>query len=142
MMKHSLLLSAITIALVACSSKQIPAINVDSPKAPPSPSAAAKRTQMEWWAVKTGEDAYGMPHNNITVRTTPGTILFETECNGTTLVQDVPDLEDSVAYMQCWWAGGGDQFAIFIEDGEKAVIRHRTVDEEAGYGKWQDLKTL
>lgn len=141
MMKHPLLLSALTLALIACNAQQTPTINVDTPELPP-PSAAAKRAPMEWWAEKTGEDAYGMPHNKITVRTTPGTILYETECNGTTLVEDVPDLEDSVAYMQCWWAGGGDQFAIFIEDGEKAVIRHRTVDEEAGYGRWEDLKTL
>lgn len=138
-MKHPLLLAGLTLTLIACNAQK-PVINttVDTNEQP----TAAKRAPMEWWAEKTGEDAYGMPQNKLTVRTNPGTILFETTCNGTTLVDGVPDLDDSVAYIQCWWAGGGDQFAIFIEDGEKAVVRHRTVDEEAGYGKWEDLKTL
>lgn len=140
-MKHPLLLSALSLALLACNTQQTQPIANDHQATSKAP-VAAKRTPMEWWAEKTGEDAYGMPHNKVTVRTTPGTILYETECNGTTLVEDVPDLEDSIAYMQCWWAGGGDQFAIFMEDGEKAVIRHRTVDEETGYGRWEDLKTL
>lgn len=135
-MKHPLLLAGLTLALCACNA-QAPGIDVT----PPQPTA--KRAAMEWYAYNTGEKD-GIPQNTLKLKTatTSRDELFTTTCVGTTLVEGVQDMDDSVASIQCWWAGGGDQFGVFIGDGEQAVIRHRTVDEEAGYGKWEDLKTL
>lgn len=137
-MKHPLLLAVLTLTMVACAPQaNRPDIDVEQP-------TAAKRTPVEWYAYDMGDDEQGIPQNKLVLKAVSPTRdeLFETACAGTTLVQGVPDLDESVAYIQCWWAGGGDQFAVFIEDGEKAIIRHRTVDEEAGYGRWEDLKSL
>lgn len=137
-MKRLLPLAVFSLMLAACNA-QTPTVTGTDSSAP-----AAKRVAMEWWAKNTGTNDTGAPHNILTLRTVtePPTTLFETECTGMTLVEGVPDMDDSVATIQCWWAGGGDQFGVFIGDGEKAVVRHRTVDEEAGYGNWVDLKTL
>lgn len=138
-MKHPLILAGITLALIACNNNKAPISDTTFDQ-----GTAAKRVGMEWWAQNTREDVTGMPHNILTLRpvSDPGTVLYQTECNGTTLVEGVQDMDDSVATIQCWWAGGGDQYGVFIGDAEKATIRHRTVDEEAGYGQWEDLKTL
>lgn len=136
-MKHSLLLAGLSVALCACTSSSSTKTETTAPQ-------AGKRIPMEWSARNTGTNAQGIPQNRLTLNLTNLTRdeLYRTECEGTTLVQGIPDLENSAAYIQCWWAGGGDQYAVFIGDAEQGVIRHRTVDEEAGYGEWEDLKTL
>jgi|GEM_PF-6289662 len=138
-MKHPILLAGIALAVVSCA----PQSPIGGDNEFTNPPVSAKRAAMEWWAKNTGEDENGMPHNTLSLRVVgSGESLFETECNGTTLVEGVQDMEDSVATIQCWWAGGGDQFGVFIGDAEKATIKHRTVDEETGYGPWVDMKTL
>lgn len=141
MKKLSLTIAISTLALVACTQQTPPTTNTDTPSTPP---VAAKRAPMEWYAYDQGTDEQGIPQNKLILKanTAQREDLFTTSCAGTTQVTDLPDLADSVAYIQCWWAGGGDQYAVFIGEAEKATIRHRTVDEEAGYGAWEDLKTL
>lgn len=136
-----ILLAALTLSLVACT-QQIPTVDVAAPT--PPPPAAAKRAPMEWYAYDMGMNENGIPQNTLILKanTSQREELFTTECAGTTQVADIADLADSVSYIRCWWAGGGEDFAVFIGDAEKATIRHRTVDEEVGYGKWEDLKTL
>jgi hypothetical protein len=137
-MKHSLLLAVCSLMLVACNA-QTPATDTGTSDQP----VAAKRVPMEWNAYAMPEKD-GIPQNTLKLKTVEPVrqTLFETTCAGTTQVADIADLADSAAYIRCWWAGGGDDFAVFIEDSEKAVIRHRTVDEQAGYGDWEDLKSL
>ncbi len=136
-MKHLLPLAIITLALSACAEPS-PVTHVQTDDAP-----AGKRMAMEWYAYAQGEDENGIPQNDLSLKVV-GTKeeLFTTSCAGTTQVADIADLAESPAYIRCWWAGGGDDFAVFIGDAEQATIRHRTVDEEAGYGAWEDLKSL
>lgn len=137
-MKHPILLAGLALALCACST-QSPIIDTSTP-----PDTMGKRIPVEWSARNTGEDANGIPQNTLTLNVMNDTRdeLYKTECVGTTLVQGVTDLDGSVAYIQCWWAGGGDQFAVFTGEGEAMTVRHRTVDEESGFGEWEDLKVL
>lgn len=135
-MKHLLVFAGLSLALCACNAQApVSDTNGDTP-------VAAKRAGMEWQFEQTGEDASGMPETTLRLVVPSMNVgLFTTTCSGIAST-DVQDMEDSVADVQCWWAGGGDQYGVFIGDGEKATIRHRTVDEEAGYGEWEDVKTL
>ncbi len=135
-MKRLLSIAILSATLAACNT-QTPVTETDT-DAP----IAAKRAAMEWQATQTGEDATGMPETTLTLTVPSMNMeLYTTTCSGTASTE-VQDMEDSVADVQCWWAGGGDQYGVFIGDGESGVIRHRTVDEEAGYGEWVDVKTL
>ncbi len=135
-MKHILPLAIITLALSACAEPS-PVTHVQ-PDTPP----AAKRMAMEWYAYSEGEQD-GIPQNRIALKVVGAKEeLFSTTCIGTTQVADIADLAESPAYIRCWWAGGGDDYALFIGEAEQATIRHRTVDEESGYGEWEDLKSL
>ncbi len=135
-MKHLLPLAVIALALSACTEPS-PVTHVET-----NQPSAGKRMAMEWYAYSEGEKD-GIPQNKISLKTVATQEeLFTTSCIGTTQVTDIADLSESPAYIRCWWAGGGDDYALFIGDAEKAVIRHRTVDEEAGYGEWEDLKSL
>jgi hypothetical protein len=136
-MKHSLPLSlSLILSLVACTPQVI--------QPDEDAQSMGKRVPMEWYAYNEGEDANGIPQNTLILKTIGETReeLFTTQCAGTTLVNGIPDMDGSVASIQCWWAGGGDQFGVFVEDGEQAMIRHRTVDEEAGYGPWEDMDSF
>lgn len=108
--------------------------NTDTP-------VAAKRVEMEWSVQTTGTASNGAPHNILTLRpvSNSGEVLYRTECDGTTLAEGVQDMGNSIASIQCWWAGGGDQFGVYIDEKEQILIRHRTVDEDAGYGEWDDV---
>jgi hypothetical protein len=136
-MKHSLLLAALTLTLTACALQNI--------QPDEDAQMMGKRVMMEWYAYNEGEDAMGIPQNRLVLKTGGVDIveLYETRCAGTTQVADIPDLDAvSSTYIRCWWAGGGEDFAVFIGEAESATVRHRTVDEEAGFGPWKDLKTL
>jgi hypothetical protein len=136
-MKHLLPLAIISLALSACAEPS-PVTHVQ-----PDEPSAGKRMAMEWYAYSQGEDEMGIPQNNLSLKVvSTSEVLFTTTCEGTTQVADIADLADSVTYIRCWWAGGGEDFAVFIGEAEQAVIRHRTVDEEGGYGEWEDLKSL
>ena len=128
--------SLATLSLLACTA-QTPS-NGDTTSSHPS----MKRAAMEWTAVQTGTGESDMPEMEIVLQVAgTGEELYRTMCAGTTSTE-AQDMEGSVASIQCWWAGGGDQYGVFIGDAEEATIRHRTVDEEAGFGAWEDLKTL
>ncbi|HBD25005.1 MAG: hypothetical protein A2566_00415 [Candidatus Zambryskibacteria bacterium RIFOXYD1_FULL_40_13] len=52
-----------------------------------------------------------------------------------TCVQMAPEsvdveLKEAISYSQCWFAGAGNQIAIF-EDGGKLSIKSRTIEEES-----------
>lgn len=132
-MKHSLLFSGLTLSLIACAPQAIQ---------PDTEAPMGKRAAMEWQATPTGADETGMPETTLTLTVPSMNLeLFTTTCSGIASTE-VQDMEDSVADVQCWWAGGGDQYGVFIGEAEQAVVRHRTVDEEAGFGEWEDLKSL
>lgn len=136
-MKRLLPFAILALTLSACSEPS--PVTHTKPDAP-----TAKRVPMEWYAYSEGDDENGIPQNRLVLKTAgeDRQELFVAECAGTTQVADIPDLSDSVSYIRCWWAGGGEDFAVFIGDAEQATIRHRTVDEESGYSDWEDLKTL
>ncbi len=136
-MKKYLLIAGLALSLAACNT-QTPATNTNTNTVSSTP--APKRAAMEWVAIETGTDASGMPSNKLSLRV-QGTEqeLFATSCNGTASTS-VQDVAGSMATIQCWWAGGGDQFGVFIGDAEMLSIRHRTVDEEAGFGAWEEVR--
>lgn len=104
------------------------------------PAPAGKRAAMEWRFEQTGTAEYDMPITKLTlVVSSTDVVLYQTTCNGTASI-DVQDVEGSVASIQCWWAGGGDQYGVFITDAEVLTVRHRTVDEEAGFGPWEEAQ--
>ncbi len=132
-MKLSLLLAGLTLSLIACTPQAIQ---------PDTDAPMVKRAAMEWQFEQTGEDETGMPETTLRLVVPSMNVgLFTTTCSGIASTE-VQDMEESVADVQCWWAGGGDQYGVFIGEMEQATIRHRTVDEEAGYGEWEDVKSL
>lgn len=135
-MKHSTFLigSLSFLMLAAC----MPAANN-------SDMAAGKRKPIQWVATHTGADDQGIPESTLELKVvgSPNEVLYTTdECLGVPSMEQLQDVEGSIASIQCWWAGGGDQWAVFVGDAEQLTVKTRTVDEEAGYGEWQDLKTL
>lgn len=131
-MKQSSFIAVVALALAACT--QTPATNT----ATDTPSMA-KRVPMEWVSQQTGTGSDGIPENKLVLRAQGSTEeLFSTTCNGT-VSTDVQDVPGSVNSAQCWWAGGGDQYGVFIGDAEELTVRHRTVDEESGFGSWEDM---
>lgn len=132
-MKNFVKIAAVALLLGACSQTSTET-NTDAPM--------AKRAAMEWTSAQTGMGEYDMPEMALSlVVESTGEALYSTTCNGTTSPV-VPDPEGSVATISCWWAGGGDEYGVFVGEAEQLTIRHRTVDEEAGYGEWTDLETL
>jgi hypothetical protein len=134
-MKNFAKIAAFTLLLAACSTQTSTDTDTDTP-------SMGKRAAMVWTSEQTGTGEFDMPENDITLTVeSTGEELYSTTCNGTTSTE-VMDVEGSVATIQCWWAGGGDQYGVFVGDAEELTVRHRTVDEEAGFGEWMDLETL
>lgn len=134
-MKNFAKIAAFTLLLAACSTQTSTNTDTDTP-------SMGKRAAMEWTSAQTGMGEYDMPEMAISlVVESTEEALYSTTCNGTTSPV-VPDPEGSVATISCWWAGGGDEYGVFVGDAEQLTIRHRTVDEEAGYGEWMDVETL
>lgn len=135
MKKSALLITTLALVLGACATQTNTSPTSDTSN---SSSPAMKRMAMEWTSQQTGTGSDGIPQNKLILRT-QGTndVLFTTSCNGvpSTSMQDVPG---SVVSIQCWWAGGGEQFGVFVGDAEEITVRHRTVDEEGGFGSWED----
>jgi hypothetical protein len=132
-MKKLLSTLALALAFSACA----PAAPV--PAAPEKPMA--KRAAMEWKFESAGE-VDGIPKTTLNLMTSISTEpLYTTVCTGTASTE-VQDMGESVADVQCWWAGGSDQYGVFIGEAEQATIRHRTVDEEVGYGTWKDVQKI
>lgn len=130
-MKTLLSLAGLTFALCACAQTT-----------PDTNEPVAKRAAMEWTATETSIDENGTPQVALVLQVVGSTDeIFRTTCTGTTSTE-MQDMEGSVASIQCWWAGGGDQYGVFVGDAEKLSIRHRTVDEEAGFGAWEELESL
>ncbi len=130
-MKKTLLITALALTLAAC--------NTQTPTDTDTP--AAKRMPMEWVSEDTGEKVGegDMPVTKITLQVT-GTKeeIYSTSCMGTAST-DMQDVEGSIASVQCWWAGGGDQYGVFVGEAEQLSIMHRTVDEESGFGEWETV---
>lgn len=134
-MKHSsFLIGTLSFALlVACTPVTN---NTDGP--------AAKRMPMQWVSTHIGADDQGIPEAKLELKVvgSPDNVLYTTSCLGVPSSEQIQDAEGSIASVQCWWAGGGNQWAVFVGDAEQLTVKTRTVDEEVGYGEWETLKTL
>lgn len=132
-MKKLLTLTGLILVVTACNAPRAPNPN--------APQPSAKRAAMAWTTVNAGEDSTGIPQTTIILSISGGAELYRTNCTGTASTQ-AQGLEETVAGIQCWYAGGGDQYAVFVGENEKATLRHRTVDEVAGFGTWENVKSL
>jgi hypothetical protein len=131
MMKKILLLSAILL-LPACTPQQAP---VDDTR------PAGEQVMMEWKMEPFGQDTDTPQTHIMLVNSGTDETLFETNCTGTASTEGITDVEGSMASVRCWWAGGGDDYAVF-DDADGHIVRHRTVDEEAGMGAWTDIQII
>ncbi len=139
MKKAPLLIASLALALAACNSTATPGTNNASSSASSQQAAAGKRMPMEWVSMQTGTGADGIPQNQLSLQVVGSEEkLFNILCNGVPST-NVENVDGSVATVQCWWAGGGDQYGVFVGDAEQLTVRHRTVDEEAGFGTWEDV---
>jgi hypothetical protein len=121
-MKHLPLLLTVSFALAACTQAngQLP---------------TEKIGDLQWTAAMTGEGTTGEPHTKVTlVDASDGSELYSAECIGTISENPTPGAKLSV---MCWWAGGGEEFAVF-DSGSTLSLKHRYVDEESGYTEWID----
>lgn len=50
--------------------------------------------------------------------------------------------EGAVTAAIFWWAGGGDEVSVFRTAPGTLTVRHRTIDEVAGYGEFEDMTTI
>lgn len=50
--------------------------------------------------------------------------------------------EGALTTAVLWWAGGGDELAVFRTDEGKLTVRHRGIDEQSGYSTFTDKATL
>lgn len=131
-MKKYLMIAGLALTLAACNTQTT--TDTDTP-------SMGKRMPVEWVAVDTGEKVGegDMPVTKITLQVAATKEeIYSTSCMGTASTE-MQDVEGSIAAIQCWWAGGGDQYAAFVGDAEQLTVRHRTVDEESGFGAWEDV---
>ncbi len=141
-----LLIGSLTLSLAACTQAGNPLNDADLNTTPASEASqmssagvAAKRRPVEWNVSQIDKNADGMPVMALTLKLSEtGEALFHATCNGTTSTANL-NIDGSIASIQCWWAGGGDQYAVFVDSAEKLVVKHRTVDEQAGFGAWQEV---
>ena len=106
---------------------------------------AGKRAAMEWQGEQTGTGEFDTPETTLKlVVTDSGEELFSTTCTGTfsPSTSEVEPFDGKVplSIATCWWAGGGDEYGAFIGAADELTIMHRTVDEEAGFGVWEEIE--
>jgi hypothetical protein len=117
-MKKVLAIAAVTLALTACS------------------SASSTTDGVKWTWTQTGTGSDGAPTQEIHLVNAQGATILTKSCTGTVSVLS-PGANPTI--VRCWWAGGGNDYALIIRGG-KPVPQTRTVDEEAGEGEWQDIQ--
>ncbi|HVW66224.1 MAG TPA: hypothetical protein VHA78_00665 [Candidatus Peribacteraceae bacterium] len=94
--------------------------------------------QLKWNHVQTGTGTYNSPITQLMLTESGGTKALATQtCTG--IAGDATDITGALAAVRCWWAGGGDDYAAFAS-GTGFIIRHRTLDEEAGAGEWREIR--
>jgi len=107
-----------------------------------SQQAAGEPLVIRWTAQQTGVGEAEAPQMKLSLlNDKTQKSLYDTECAGTVSVDAVTDAEGNLTSMRCWWAGGGDDYAVF-ETENALSVRHRTVDEEAGYGEWEEVAVI
>ncbi len=82
-----------------------------------------------------------MPKTEVSLVDESGEVVYKTECTGTASEESMTDADDAETAIRCWFAGGGDDYAVFEADGEM-VVRHRGVDEASGFSDWRDMQKL
>ncbi len=115
-MKKLLSIVGLTLALAACGSSSA---NVGS----------------KWTWAQTGTGESGEPISEVNLVNAEGEILSTTTCTGVVSVL-APD--GSPTMIRCWWAGGGTDYGLLLEDGVP-VPHTRTIDEESGEGEWEEM---
>lgn len=125
------------LVLAACASGSNTANNADGEENP-----AMTGPTYHWDQNQTGTGDNDEPLVELNLLDEDNESQFTAECVGPAFTEgvaaDVPGVQTAI---RCWWAGGGDDYAVIDMSGS-LVIRHRTVDEEAGYGPWETVENL
>lgn len=133
-MRTPLLLASLSlVALSAC--------------APAGPGDAAMHDHdhvtIGWLLEDKGTDDTGMQTSHVALLvSTPGgmneiAIGDYAGCGQEEQPQDGPLLT-----LECWWAGGGDEFQVRMDGTSELVVSHRGLDEQVEIGEFEDVKTI
>lgn len=94
---------------------------------------------LHWSWLQTGTGSVGQPINDLMlVEEKSGNTVGGTQCEG--VVAATTDIPNALS-IRCWWAGGGEDFAV-MQSGSMLLVQKRYVDEESGFGPWETLQTL
>jgi hypothetical protein len=94
--------------------------------------------QWQWKQVGTGASSEPQMHLQLVDTTKNNSVFYETDCTGVVSQAPADVIAGTLGGVRCWWAGGGDDY-VAVMNGDALVIRHRTVDEESGYGQWTEI---
>lgn len=96
---------------------------------------------IQWKAVQTGDGSVEPPATHLILQNAETEeALYEADCIGIAQMNAIQE-EGVIASVRCWWAGGGDDYAVI--DGDQILyVQHRWVDEEVGFGEWEEVSTI
>lgn len=129
MLTRILAAATLSFTLVACNGTQTTAEPDDAM------DAMMAETSVRWTWTQTGIGPDEIPQNEIRLVDEDGNEKHMVVCNG---VPAQSDIEESDTAVRCWWAGGGNDYAVFETDAGLSV-QTRWVDEESGFGEWEEL---
>jgi len=102
-------------------------------------------TDFEWGSTVVLEDDFGVPTSEITLSVNGQARVIATT-TGSCGTSNLPLLENQMNSYLCWWAGGGDEFGVFVENGnivvKQGIVEEGSEEYEGFRGNFKVLKTL
>lgn len=117
-----------TLLLAACAA-QAPVETDDTANEPLT-------VRWSWSQIDTGPD--DIPVYEVKLIDGNDEARYVASCNG---VVSTSTIEESDIAVRCWWAGGGEDFAV-IDGDDGWTVQKRWVDEESGFGEWEEVAAL
>lgn len=101
--------------------------------------AAPSNISVEWKSEQTGTGEFGEPQMNVTLVNSEGTVVVDEECIGVVSPIDLQEEANVLTSVRCWWAGGGNDYLAATDANGNLTVKTRWVDEESGFGAWEEL---
>lgn len=147
-MKNTVVLSILSVAVIllltlyAFSHQDAPV----SDPAPIAPQAISERPVVSWEFVSEGEAEFGAPITRVFVVSEGNRNDLGTAQGSCSELSSTELQENQVSGALCWWAGAGEEFGVFEEQGgfvvKKGTQEEPTAESEGFRGNFESLFML
>lgn len=146
-MKNSIILSILGVAvlvllvLFALSQKEVPTLDTAVRE-----SETAATPTISWEFAEEGEDEFGAPVTRVFVVANGNRSDLGTSLGSCSELSSEQFQESQVSGALCWWAGAGDEYGVFEEQGglvvKKGIQEESTAESEGFRGQFDSLFML